>query len=184
MQPITVAIQGDKASFHEIAALRYYTQPISLLYCGSFEEVFEKLTSGIVDKAFVAVKNSNHGEIKEVERLLARIHPHYEGEYLLPIQQHIIGLPETNLSGVTHVVSHPIAISQSSKYIERSFPGVHVMEYHDTAAAVEWVKQHADPKYVAVGSERAAELHGLVILQESIQNDPNNASLFRSFSLK
>ncbi|MDN5275083.1 MAG: putative Prephenate dehydratase [Candidatus Saccharibacteria bacterium] len=181
---ITVAIQGDRASFHEIAAMRYYKQPVTLVYCQSFEETFSKLASGEVDKIFVAVSNSNHGEIHEVKMLLDNNDLTTEGEYLLPIEQHIIGLPLTDLSKVRKIISHPVALSQCSEYLAKRFADVELENYHDTSAAVALVKQQSDSSLVAVGSERAADIHGLVILCRAIQDDLNNATLFKSLSKK
>jgi prephenate dehydratase len=179
---IKVAIQGDKASFHEIAAMNYYSRPTSLIYCRSFEEVFSMLVNDEVDKAFVAVSNSNHGEIGEVKDLLEGENLIVEGEYTLPIEQHVVGLPGTDLSKVKKVISHPVALSQCSKYLAKQFVNAELEEYHDTSAAVALVKQRSDSSIVAIGSDRAADIHGLVVLCHAVQNDANNATLFKSLS--
>jgi prephenate dehydratase len=182
--PIKVAIQGEKASFHEIAARQYYADPVELVYCQSFDEVFNMLSSGDVNKAFVAVSNSSHGEINEVKLLLAHNKPILEGEYDMPIEQHLIGLAGTNLKEISTVISHPVALSQCSLYVETYLKGGTILDYHDTSAAVEYVKALADPSIVAIGSEAAAKLHNLQILRRGIQNDPNNTTLFQSFIAK
>lgn len=184
MQPtITIAIQGDRASFHEIAAHNYYQQPIELVYCESFKQVFEELTGGTVDKAFVAVSNSSHGIIDEVSSLIKRTNPVIEGHYLLPIKQHIIGLPNTDLKRVTTIVSHPVALSQCNIHIEEYFDNAETQSFYDTSAAVEYVKQLNDPTIVAIASDAAATLHGLTILHPAIQNDSDNATLFKSLAI-
>jgi prephenate dehydratase len=175
-----VAIQGDAASFHEIAAMEYYKQPITLIYCQSFGEVFSLLLTGAVDKALVAVSNSNHGEIHEVKALLRTSNVNIEGEHSLLIKQHLIGLPNTNLSEVKRIVSHPVALSQCKDYLMGRFEGAELIEYHDTSAAVAYVKQLSDPSVVAIGSDRAAEVHGLEILERAVQDDVDNATLFQS----
>jgi len=179
-----VAIQGDRASFHEIAAHKYYTYPVELIYCQSFEEAFQMLTNRLVDKAFIAISNTAYGEIKEVALLIANEELNTEGEYLLPIDQHIIGLTNTDLRSITKIISHPVALSQCDLYLAEHHKYVAMHEYHDTSAAVELVQRLSDPTVVAIGSEAAAKLHGLKILRRNIQNDPNNATLFRSLILK
>ncbi len=179
---IKVAIQGDKASFHEIAAMSYYKQPIELVYCQSFDEVFSLLHKDEIDKAFVAVSNSNHGEIDEVKTLLHGKDLTTEGEYALSIKQHIIGHPNTDMSKLKKIISHPVALSQCGDYLAEQFKGVELENYHDTSAAVALVKQLSDSSIVAIGSDSAAEIHGLVILQHAVQDDADNATLFKSFS--
>jgi prephenate dehydratase len=178
--PIKVAIQGDKASFHEIAALQFYTTPIELVYCDSFEEVFAALQNNAVDKALVAVSNSAHGDIENVTSLMARSGFVSEGEHLLFIQQHLIGLPSATLKDIQRVVSHPIALSQCNVYLKTQLKTAVAVGYHDTSAAVEYVKQQGDRSIAAIGSEAAAKLYGLKIIQRSVQNDPDNATLFKS----
>jgi prephenate dehydratase len=180
--PLKVAIQGDRASFHEIAALNYYEQPIELMYCRTFDEVFDSLLSGVSQRAFVAVRNTSHGDIDEVKKLLSFHRFNHEGEYRLPIDQHLIGLPGTELNTVKRVLSHPVALSQCSSYLDTHLSHAEKSEYYDTSAAVGHIKKLADSSCVAVGSERAAKLHGLIILKESIQNDTDNATIFHSLT--
>lgn len=175
---LKVAIQGEPGSFHEIAALRYYSEPVALTYCRTFAEVFHLLKATLVDRAFVAAKNSYHGTIEEVDLLVKSGSYQTEGTYRLPIQQHIIGLAHTELSQITEVISHPVALSQSSRYLNSL--GAKLTYYHDTAAAVEYIKRLNNPTIVAVAGEQAAKLHGLAILKREIQNDPNNSTIFIS----
>lgn len=173
---LKVAIQGDRASFHEIAANNYYIQPIELIYCQSFEETFNQLVHGSADRAFVATMNSAHGEIAEVKDLLLKEGVKKEGEYHQPIEQNLIGLQDADISSIRQVISHPVALSQCNRYLA----DFETREYHDTSAAVEYVKLRGDKALAAVGSSAAAKLHGLEILQRSIQNDPNNVTTFAS----
>lgn len=180
--PLTVSIQGLEASFHEIAAKAYYQQPITLNYRNSFQEVFNDLINGRSDKIFVATHNSVHGPIKEVQALTERYKLLHEGCYNLPIKQHLIGLPGTRLKTIQRVLSHPVALSQCRTYLQNHCT-IQQIAYHDTSAAVKFVKEKNDPTTAAIGSASAARLYGLEILKVSIQDDPNNTTIFRSFSL-
>lgn len=176
---LRVAIQGDPASFHEIAAHNYYKQPIELVYCRSFEETFHQLIRGDADRAFVATSNSAHGVITEVEELFSKNAVKKEGEHRLRIEQHLIGLKGAVVGSIREVISHPVALSQCNAYLS----DFATQEYHDTSAAVEYVKLNGNKALAAVGSSAAAELHGLEILQRSIQNDPNNVTTFASVAI-
>ncbi len=182
--PIRVAIQGDRASFHEIAANKHFTGPITLLYCQTFEEVFTQLINGDADRAFVAVSNSSHGTIKEVARLIKTYPVTAEATHQLAIEQHIISSKPIELSEIKEVISHPVALSQCSLYLKSVLPHSKPSDYHDTSAAVEYIKMRNDPSVVAIGSEAAAELHGMHILKRAVQDDPRNATTFTSFVLQ
>jgi prephenate dehydratase len=181
-QTLRVAIQGDRASFHEIAALNYYKQPIEIIYCQTFDEAFRSLRNGESSRAFVAVRNSSHGEINEVKHLLAQHDYKSEGEYDLPIDQHLIGLPGTDLVRIQKVISHPVALSQCGNYLNTALSHAEQLDYYDTSAAVGYIKELSDASVVAIGSELAAKLHGLMILRRAIQDDPNNSTTFVSLT--
>jgi len=173
-----VAIQGDRASFHELAATAYYLAPITYLYCRSFEDVFEALQSGRAERGFVAIANSSHGPIKEVHQLLRRYQPVVEARFRYDVHQHLIGLPDSRPSDIRTVISHPVALSQCSRHL-KAYPDV--VPYYDTAAAIEQVQRRADPTLAAVGSREAAELYGLTVIEEDIHNDTDNHTVFASF---
>lgn len=173
-----VAIQGDRASFHEIAAHHYLHSPIDLSYCDSFTEVFTQLMSGKTDKALVAIKNSAHGSISEVQRLIDAHDVMIEGEYELEIQQHLIGVSGATVSEIKKVISHPVALSQCDHYLAAVLGNADQEPYHDTAAAVALVRELHDPSIAAIGSEAAAKLYGLEIINRSIQNSVKNTTTF------
>lgn len=182
--PIRVAIQGDRASFHEIAAKKHFTNPITLLYCQTFEEAFAHLLHGEADRTFVAVANSAHGTIQEVAQLVEAHPVTAEATHQLAIEQHIIGSKPIELSEIKEVISHPVALSQCSLYLESALRHSKKSDYHDTSAAVEYIKRRNDPSVVAIGSEAAAELHGMHILKRAVQDDPRNITTFTSFVLQ
>lgn len=176
-----VSIQGRPASFHEIAAKAYYHLPISLIYRDSFEEVFDDVASGCADRAFVATQNSAHGVITETKQLKALGTTKIEGEYQLPITQHLIGLPSATVSDITEVISHPVALSQCARFLSQH-SSITQTTYHDTAAAVEFVAKNVNPHLVAIGSEAAAALYGLKIIEAAVQDDKDNTTTFQSLS--
>lgn len=178
---LKVAIQGEAASFHEIAALALYQQPLQLIYCQTFPDVFDALKAGRADRALVAVSNSAHGDINEVHDLISEHQLVAEQDYPLAIKQHLIGISGTLPSEIDTIVSHPVALSQCGTYLDTAMQRRIKVPYHDTAAAVEYVKQKGDTSIAAIGSDAAAALHGLEILAEAIQDDPHNVTVFRSF---
>ena len=71
--PTTVAIQGDLASFHHIAAKQFFDDQIAAICCETFRETFAALANGSVDYAVSAIENSLYGSINEVYDLLLGI---------------------------------------------------------------------------------------------------------------
>src|ERR1044071_6501653 len=112
-----VAIQGIATSFHEVAALSYFTEPINTIECLSFHNLCERLKSGEADYAVMAIENSIAGSILQNYSLLQEYHFSIVGELYLPIHMHLLVLPGTKISDIRSIESHPMAIRQCAELL-------------------------------------------------------------------
>lgn len=170
-----IAIQGEKASFHDAAARSWLSDPFTIVACETFPEVFGSLNRHEADIAIVAIENSLYGGINQVYDLIESHGYPIVGEIHLPIHHQLIGTPNNE---ITHIYSHPVALAQCEDYLETHFPNAEKTEYYDTAAAVEYIKEKADPAFAAIASREAAELHDMPVLQENIEDNPANFTRF------
>lgn len=174
-----VAIQGFEGSFHDLVAHRWFgTTPISLVTCRTFAGVFDAIENGAADCGVVAIENSLHGSISEVYDLLLERRYSVVGELPEHIHQQLISFPDIDLAGITHVYSHPVALNQCSDWLEANIPQAERIEHYDTADAVRLIKEQNDPHSVAIASHRAAELHGMKVLHENIEDEATNFTRF------
>src|SRR5690606_39637452 len=60
---VRVAIQGIATSFHEVAAMTYFNEPIETIECLSFHQLFESVNNNNADYAVMAIENSIAGSI-------------------------------------------------------------------------------------------------------------------------
>lgn len=174
----TIAIQGARASFHDIAASQYFGSDSARIYCDSFHDTFDALVNDEADYALCAIENSLYGSINEVYDLLVAHDFHIIGEVYLRIEQCLIGLPGALLSDIAEVHSHPVALAQCEQYLDGTLPEVTRMEYHDTAASVEMISALQDKSIAAIAGSQAAELYGMQILAHSIETDTQNYTRF------
>lgn len=178
----TIAIQGDQASFHDIAAAQFFNNESTRTFCDTFSATFAALANGDADYALCAVENSLYGSINEVYDLLLAHDFHIIGEVYLRIEQCLIGLPGTAISDIVEVHSHPVALAQCEAFLDESLPTATRMEYHDTAASVEMVAKLQDPSIAAIASREAAKLYGMEVLAPSIETDSQNYTRFVALS--
>lgn len=174
----TIAIQGAKASFHDIAASQYFGNESTRVFCDTFSDTFATLSNSKADYALSAIENSLYGSINEVYDLLLSYDFHIVGEVYLRIEQCLIGLPGTELGMITEVHSHPVALAQCEKYLDEKLPEAERMEYHDTAASVEMIASLQNSSIAAIASREAAELYGMQVLAASIETDLQNYTRF------
>lgn len=173
-----IAIQGARASFHDIAADQYFGVESARVFCDSFADTFTALAKSNADYAVCAIENSLYGSINEVYDLLQLYDFHIIGELYLRIEQCLVGLPGASLDGITEVHSHPVALAQCERYLDSALADAERMEYHDTAASVEMIAAQQDPSIVAIASRQAADLYGMQILASSIETDTQNYTRF------
>ena len=88
-----VAFQGERGAYSEAAALEYFGNSIEPIPCPSFDEVFEKVESGAVERGIVPVENSLGGSIHRNYDLFMRHQLHLIGEKIFRVRHCLIGLP-------------------------------------------------------------------------------------------
>jgi prephenate dehydratase len=170
-----VAFQGEPGAYGEIAALDYFPKA-KLLPAKSFQTVFEILESGKADFAVVPIENSIEGSINETYDLLLRTSMVVYGEIYQRIRHCLIANPGTSNSEITVAYSHPQALAQCRAYLQKK--GLEPIPTYDTAGAVKLVKQEKMMQAAAIASKRAANLYGMRILEESIEDKKNNYTRF------
>lgn len=175
MQTQRVAFQGEPGAYGEIAALDYFPKA-KLLPAKSFQTVFEILESGKADFAVVPIENSIEGSINETYDLLLKTSMVVYGEIYQRIRHCLIANPGTSSSEITSAYSHPQALAQCRAYLQKK--GIEPIPTYDTAGAVKLVKQEKMMQAAAIASKRAANLYGMRILEESIEDKKNNYTRF------
>jgi prephenate dehydratase len=180
---LKVAIQGIATSFHEVAALAYFDQPIQTVECLSFHALCESLKKGESDHAVMAIENSIAGSILPNYFLLQEYHFSIVGELYVPIHMHLLALPGVKLSDIKSIESHPMAIRQCSEFLH-SLQDVEIRESDDTALSAKHVKESKRTDLAAIANEFAAKKFGLKILERRIETHKKNFTRFLILSRK
>jgi prephenate dehydratase len=177
-----VAFQGERGAYGEMAALRYFKNP-KLMPMKSFREVFDAAERQDADYAIVPVENSIEGSVNEVYDLLLETKKlQVSGEVYQRVRHCLIANPGTNRNRIRAVRSHPQALAQCRGYLQK-----HKMEAipaYDTAGAVKMIKENGSTEAAAIASKRAAELYGMQVLDEGIEDRKNNYTRFLVLSPK
>ena len=93
-ESIRVAIQGIAGSFHDQAAVDYFSgEQVELVPCQSFEDLFSQVGSGMADVAVMAIENTVAGSLLPNYALLRESGFRIFGELFLRISQPLMALP-------------------------------------------------------------------------------------------
>jgi prephenate dehydratase len=174
---LSVAIQGITASFHEVAALTYFTEPIETIECLTFHQLCESLKSGKANYAVMAIENSIAGSILPNYFLLQEYHFSIVGELYLPIHMNLLALPGVTLDDIRTIESHPMAIRQCAEYLY-GLKNIEIRESDDTALSAKRVKELKLKDTAAIANEHAAKKFGLQILDKRIETHKKNFTRF------
>eukprot|EP00877_Chromochloris_zofingiensis_P008389 jgi/Chrzof1/3803/Cz13g09120.t1 len=177
--PDRVAYQGVPGAYSEMAARKAcpHCEPLP---CDQFEVAFQALSQWMAEWAVLPIENSLGGSIHAVYDLLLRYRLHIVGETSVSVNHCLLALPGTKLSDIKRVLSHPQALAQCDSYLRRL--NVVKEAVDDTAGAAQMVSRQQMQGVGAVASRRAAELYGLDILDEGIQDFKDNVTRFIKLS--
>lgn len=167
-----ISFQGAPGCNGHRAALEY--DPACLpLPCFSFEDAIDAVKEGRAARAIIPIENSQHGRVADIHFLLPESGLYIIGEHFLPISYALMGLTDGPYSAA---YSHPQALGQTRHYLREH--GIVPISYADTAGAAALVAEMGDPQACAIAPRIAAELYGLKIAAEGIEDAHDNTTRF------
>ncbi|XP_058763331.1 arogenate dehydratase/prephenate dehydratase 1, chloroplastic-like [Vicia villosa] len=172
---VRVGYQGVPGAYSEDAALKAYPN-CETVPCDDYEAAFKAVELWLVDKAVLPIENSVDGSIHRNYDLLLRHRLHIVGEVQQRVNHCLLGLPGVTKEELNSVMSHPQALAQCRTVLNDL--GVDKVGDQDTAVAAKTVALNCVRHTGAIASSRAAEIYGLDVLAEGIQDDDENVTRF------
>ena len=171
-----VAHQGVAGAFSEDAAIALIgdAERIAL---PAFDDVFDAVSAGTVERGVVPIENTLAGSVHAVYDLLGRKDVKVIGETTVRISHVLVGAPGASIASLKHVRSHPMGLAQCESFF-RANPHIEPVAAYNTAGAIAEVVASGSIEEGALGSRRAAEQYGGVILAEGLEDDRENWTRF------
>lgn len=176
-QPVKVGYYGVPGAFTHEAFQQMFGEETPSMNYQTFEEVFQALEKKEIRYGVVPVENSLTGIINDVYDLLGRYDFYIVKEYTLAIQQNLLGIPGSRMDQIREVYSHPQGFAQSAEFLSQ-FPEWKLIPYYNTAKSAHMVSEEKDPKKACIAGKSSAQLYGLEILREGIQDHSQNYTRF------
>ncbi|MBR1518320.1 MAG: prephenate dehydratase [Prevotella sp.] len=173
-----IAIQGELGSYHDIAARQYFEgDQVEMVCCSTFEEVFAKMKADPTLIGFIAIENTIAGSLLHNYELLRESGTTIVGEHKLHIEHSICCLPADDWDTISEVHSHPVALMQCRGFLSRH-ADLKAVETEDTAGAAEDISRNGTKGVAAICSASAAEMYGMKVLENSIEDNKHNFTRF------
>lgn len=191
---LSIAFQGAPGAYSHVAARLFLarkgkelglpTDPeqakeLSVVFSSSrtFQEVYEKVSSGACQFGVIPLANSSVGSITPAWELILQYQVSFIADVYVPIHHQLIGLPGVDPKDIKVVLSHPVALKQCVKFLN-SMPWAEASGFWDTSGAAFHVKEKNDPSIVAIAGESSAKITGLTILAKNIEDFSHNETRF------
>ena len=170
-----IVYQGEPGANSHIACANVFPEA-EAVPAATFEDCFMGITRGEVDLGMIPIENSLAGRVADIHHLLPNSELHIIGEYFLPIRFQLMAIRSATLETIRSVESHIHALGQCRKIIRRYGLAAHVAG--DTAGAARLVAEAGDITRSALAPRLAAEIYGLKILAENVEDEAHNTTRF------
>ena len=169
-----IAYQGSEGSYSEELLKKEFSN-YSFIACESFTELLNKVSSENC-LGLLPVENSIAGTVNEAYEELINSGLEIFGEYIKKIVHTLIGLSNSKFEEITHVISHPQALQQCSKFLQDS--KLRITPVFDTAGSVFEILETKDINTAAIAGEHFKNDERFKILKENISNHQENFTRF------
>lgn len=173
----TIAIQGAEGSNHHKVAKDFYGETINLKECMSFDVLVAALLNRKATQGIMALENTIAGSIIPNYALIDSNDLHICGEKYLNIHHHLMAFKGQKIEDIKEVCSHPMALLQCKEFFKKH-PHIKLVEDVDTAEVAKRIAENQLKGVAAIAPKLAAEIFGLVVLEDEIQTIKDNATRF------
>ena len=149
----------------------------SILYVKTFQAVAKAVSDGLCKFGVLPIENSSNGSVRSVYDLLQDYHLHIVRATRLCIRHELMALPGVKMEDITEIYSHEQALGQCSHYLS-GLKDVKLLPCGNTAEAAKLVAESGNRHAAALASHPCAELYGLSVLRDDVQDSENNYTRF------
>ena len=171
-----VAFQGIAGAYSEEAIRQFFGPEVESVPFRTLDDIFFAVERRDTDYGMLPVENAVAGSVTRSYQLLVEHDLRIYAEMILRVRHMLLGLPGVKMADLKRVRSHPQALAQCQRYLERH--GLEPEPAFDTAASARDLAANPGTGVAAIASELAAELYELEILDRAIEDFPFNYTRF------
>lgn len=172
-----IVFQGTEGAYSQLALKEYFGNHTDSWHVDTWRDAMEAIKNGEADYAVLPIENSSAGIVSENYDLMVEYDNCIVGEQIIRIDHALLALKDAKLEDITDIYSHPQALMQCSKYLDAH----REWEKHsckNTAMASQKMKEDGKLHKAAIASKLNADIYGLQVLEEAIQDNKDNFTRF------
>lgn len=180
---IRIGYLGPRGTFTEQAVRTYVAKRgiknAVLVACRTIDEVLLSVEAGELQIGVVPAENSIEGSVAlTLDYLVHEVDVPIVGEVIIAVRHNLLALPGADPTEMVAVYSHRHALAQCRRHLNEILPGAELCPASSTAEAARIVRDKADARLAALGTELAAELYDLEVMARDLQDEKGNATRF------
>jgi chorismate mutase/prephenate dehydratase len=169
-----IAYLGPGGSFSHTAAMLKFGRSVEYEPLADIRSIFDEISKGHSDLGIVPIENSTGGGVIETLDALIDTDVKICAEVLMTIHHNL--LANCTLEEVEKIYSKPEVFAQCRNWLASTFEETNTIAVASTAKAAQMAAEEAYA--AAIGSKVAAELYGLEVVCENIEDISNNVTRF------
>jgi len=170
-----IVFQGEPGANSHLACNAAYPHHAAVA-CPTFEDAFAAVAAGEADLGMIPIENSVAGRVADIHHLLPQSGLFIVGEWFLPIHHQLMAPRGAKLKDIKTVESHVHALGQCRRIFRKL--GIRPIVSGDTAGSARIVAERGDKSCAAIASRLAADIYGLDILAEDVEDETHNTTRF------
>lgn len=171
-----VVFQGAEGAYSQAAMVQYFGKSIDSFHVDTFRDAMSAIEEGSADFAVLPIENSTAGIVSDIYDLMVEFENYIVGEQIIKIEHCLLGVPGADIDQIKTVYSHPQSLMQSARFLgEHDFKQISMQ---NNAFAAKKVAEDKDPTQAAIASAYAAEIYGLSVLKQGVNQSDTNSTRF------
>jgi prephenate dehydratase len=170
-----IVFQGEPGANSHLAIHEAYPD-CEAVPCPTFEDAFAAIAAGEAELGMIPVENSVAGRVADIHHLMPESGLHIVAEHFMPVRHQLLAMKGATLADIKTVESHVHALGQCRKVIRKL--RIKPVVAADTAGSAREVAQARDKTRAAIATRLAAEIYGLDILAQDIEDETHNTTRF------
>jgi chorismate mutase/prephenate dehydratase len=174
-EPLKVAFLGPEGTFSQAAVIKHFGSSVRSLPLAAIDEVFHEVEGGVADFGVVPIENSSEGTVNHTLDMFLNSGLKICGEVELRIHHSLMGRM-TRIAEIQRICAHPQALAQCRGWLDGQVPEV---ERVPVSSNAEGARRARDERgTAAIAGQTAAEIYGLTLLANEIEDRPDNTTRF------
>lgn len=173
-KPLVIAYFGPAGTFTHMAVIQKFGSSLKYEPLPDIADVFTEVAKGRADYGVVPIENSTEGAVTHTYDMFVDSELKICAQIVSPIRHNLMAA--CSRQEIKKLYSHPQVFAQCRQWLQLNMPHVERIEVSSTTRAAELARTEAGAG--ALASSLAAEMYGLRILDENVQDSSENVTRF------